>query len=137
MIKLSSKWDYAIKAIMYLLKNKDRKVKIWEIAKSEKISESLLRRVIALLEKSSIIITQKWRNWGLYLPSNLSNISLFDILISVGEELGVSECSMWTACENILDCSATILYSELQKGLNGIFKLYTLDKIEKFLRQRK
>ncbi|MDR1945113.1 MAG: Rrf2 family transcriptional regulator [Candidatus Peribacteria bacterium] len=44
---------------MFLIKNNDKKVNIEEIAKELNISESLLRRIIADLDKAGIITTYK------------------------------------------------------------------------------
>jgi Rrf2 family protein len=130
MIKLSTKWDYALKAIIFLIKNNDKKVKIKEIAKKQDISESLLRRIVADLDKAGIITTYKWRNGGVMIEKPLKSISVFDILLAVWEELWVSDCSKWLECENVENCSSSPLYMELQRGLNGILKLYTLDKLK-------
>ena len=131
MIKLSTKWDYALKAVIYLLNNADKKVKIGEISNNRDISESLLRRIIADLEKWKIITTYKWRNWWIQISKDFKNISIYDVLLAVWEELWVSNCSMWFSCENAEECSTSYLYNELQKWFNGILKLYTLDKIKK------
>ncbi|MDD2907790.1 MAG: Rrf2 family transcriptional regulator [Candidatus Gracilibacteria bacterium] len=131
MIKLSIKGDYAMKTIIYLLNNKGGLVKISDISLNENISESLLRRVVADLEKASIISTIKGRNGGIELSHNLSNISVYDVLLAVGEELGISNCTKGISCSNQLNCQTTDLYSMIQKGFNGVLKLYTLDKIIK------
>jgi DNA-binding IscR family transcriptional regulator len=89
-----------------------------------------LRRIIADLDKAKIITTYKWRNGGVSIEKPLKNISIFDVLLAVWEELWVSDCSKWLDCENLETCSTSPLYRELQKGLNGILRLYSLDKIK-------
>ncbi len=131
MIKLSTKWDYAIKTIIYLLKNNTSLVKISEISSDQKLSESLLRRVVADMERNSIIETLKWRNWWIKISKDLSTISIYDVLSSVWEELWISDCTKWVYCDNIDGCQTTGLYSLIQKSLNWVLKLYTLDKIIK------
>ena len=131
MIKLSSKWNYAVKAIVFLINNNNL-VNISEISKKEWISESLLRRIIADLEKSWIVNTIKWRNWWIKITQDLSKISLYDVLSSVWEDLWIRDCSWWLWCLNNDNCSTYSLYLELQKWFNWILKLYTLDKIKKF-----
>jgi len=128
MIKLSTKWDYAMKSIIYLLKNKDSVIKISDISSDLNISESLLRRIIASLHKSWIVYTKKWRNWWLSLWRDPKSISVYDVLFSVWEELWISECTKWNYCENKDICFTTHIYWNIQKWLNGILKLYTLDK---------
>lgn len=131
MIKLSTKGDYAIKTIIYLLWNNNCLVKISEISSSQKISESLLRRVVADMERSSIIETVKWRNGWIKISKSLNSISLYDILLSVWEELWISNCTKWISCDNHSNCYTTDLYSLVQKGFNWVLKIYTLDKIQK------
>ncbi len=131
MIKLSKKWSYSIKAIIFIAENYPKILQIKDIAQSLKISESLLRRIIAELDKSGILITTKWRDWGVQIAMDFKDISLYDILNSVWEELGISKCTKWIFCENSDNCNTTNLFSNLQKSFNWILKLQTLDKILK------
>ncbi len=131
MLKLSKKWSYALKAIIFIAENQEKLLKIIDISKELKISESLLRRIIAEMEKSWILITSKWRNWGVWLWMELNQISVYDILNSVGEELWISDCTKWIFCENNNNCNTTELLSNIQKSFNWILKLQTLDKIIK------
>lgn len=132
MIKLSKKWDYALKTIIFLANNKDNSFfTILEISKKLNISESLLRRIISELEKSWIIKTVKGRWWWIFLWKELKNISIFDILNSVNEELWITNCTKWLFCENQNCCDTTNIYNMLQKSFNWVLKIYTLDKIVK------
>ncbi len=131
MLKLSKKWWYALKAILYIAENKNKLIKILDLSKNLDISESLLRRIISDLEKSWIVITIKGRIWWVKIWKELNNISIYDILYSVWEELWITDCAKWLFCENIENCNTTILFSNLQKSFNGILKLQTLDKIIK------
>jgi len=131
MIKLSKKWSYALKAIIFIAQNNSSLVKIKDISISEKISETLLRRIIADAEKSELVKTVKWRNWWVKLWKELSKISVFDILKSAGEELWITECTKWESCSNLNNCSTTYLLWNLQKWFNSLLKINTLDKIVK------
>lgn len=130
MLKLSKKWSYAIKAIIYIAKFWEI-VKVSQIAKEQVISESLLRRIIADLEKEGLIITIKWRNWWVKLWRDTKNISTYDILNSVWEELSIRECTKWVICSNDNNCSTMKFYNILQNWFNSLLKIYTLDKIIK------
>ena len=131
MLKLSKKWSYALKAVIYIAQKSPELVKIQDISESLKISESLLRRIIAELDKSWILMTIKGREGWVSLWMDLKDISVYDILNGVWEELGISDCTKWLFCENLDSCSTTNLFSNLQKSFNWILKLQTLDKIIK------
>jgi len=130
MLKISKKWTYALKAVFYL----SWECKIFtvsEIAENQKISVSLLRRIIANLEKTGIIKTIKWRNWWVMLWKEKNKISVYDILFSVWEELWITDCTKWITCSNKDICLTTDFFHSLQINFNGILKLYTLDKIKR------
>jgi hypothetical protein len=50
--------------------------------------------------------------------------------LAVSEELWVSDCSKGLDCKNLDICYTFPLYGELQKAINGILKIYTLDKVK-------
>jgi DNA-binding IscR family transcriptional regulator len=76
-------------------------------------------------------MTIKGRVWWVKLWLDIKNISVYDVLNSVGEELWISDCTKWLMCENSENCSTTDLFWNLQKSFNWILKLQTLDKIIK------
>jgi Rrf2 family protein len=130
MIKLSKKWGYALKTVIYLAW-KDILLKVNEVSVAQNISESLLRRIIADLEKTWILITIKWRNGWVKIWKDLSKISVYDILYSVWEELSIRDCSKWIICYNNDNCLTVNLIKNLQKWFNGILKINTIDKLVK------
>jgi Rrf2 family protein len=131
MIKLSKKWDYAIKALVFIAESKENFFTVADIAKRNSISESLLRRIIADLEKSHIISTHKWRWWWVSLAKEIYQISLFDILSAIWEELWLTDCTRGDECDKQDSCSTTSVFHSLQHGFNTLLKIYTLDKIIK------
>ncbi len=128
MIKLSKKWSYSLKAMIYIAKS-DSLVKISDISESENIPESLLRRIVADLERKKILKTTKWRNGWVTLWKEINKISVYDILNAIREELWITDCTKWLTCYNHDSCSTTILLNNLQTGFNSLLKMYTLDKI--------
>lgn len=131
MIKLSKKWDYWLKSIIYLANRHWSLVKISDISRELSISETFLRRIIADFEKNSMLDTVKGRNGWVILKKELSSISLYDIFFSLWEDLNVSNCSTWNFCEKSKSCITTDIFKNLQKSFSWILKLYTLDKIIK------
>jgi len=131
MLKLSKKWWYALKAVLYIAERETELIKIIDISRELSISESLLRRIISDLERTNILSTIKGRSWGVKLWEGTNKISIYDILSSVWEELWITDCTKWLICDNSDVCSTTLLLWNLQKSFNWILKLQTLDKIIK------
>ena len=131
MLKLSKKWWYALKAVLYIAEHNDKLFKIIDLSNELDISESLLRRIISDLDKWWVLLTVKGRTGWVKLWKKLKQISVFDILFLVWEELWITECTKWEFCERIDSCGTTNLLWNLQKSFNWILKLQTLDKIIK------
>ena len=130
MIKLSKKGWYALKAVIHVAKSKEL-VHITDISASEKISLSMLRRIVPELEKAGILETTRGRTGWITLGKKVHQISVYDILFAIGEELWVTDCTKWLECENQNQCSTESLVWNLQKGFNTLLHIYTLDKIIK------
>lgn len=130
MINLSKKWSYSIKAVLFVAK-KGIQTNIEEISLVQNIPKSILRRIIADLEKTWIIKTIKWRNGWIILWRDLNKISLFDILLASQEKLWISNCTKWEFCDNLAICDTSNIMLNLQKWFDSLLKLYTLDKIIK------
>jgi DNA-binding IscR family transcriptional regulator len=76
-----------------------------------------------------IIKTIKWRKGWVKLWKKLNQISIYDVLNSVWEDLSISDCTKWSLCYNIDNCNISSLIWNLQKNFNVILKLKTLDKL--------
>ena len=131
MIKLSKKWDYALKAICYIADRPLELVHIKDIATSEEISESMLRRIIANLEKTWLLRTVKGRNGWVQLAKSPNLITVYAILEAVWEELWLTDCTKGIYCEKKWDCYTTGVLGNLQRWFNALLKMQTLDKIVK------
>ena len=130
MIKLSQTGDDALKALCYIA-DRGNLVQIKEIVASQGMSETCLRRIIADLNRAGILITKQWKWGGVLLNQPLNKISLFEIFIAVGEEIGITDCTKDTYCDKKMDCYTTDVLGNLQRGFNSLLKMQTLDKIIK------
>jgi len=68
-------------------------VQIRDIALHEGMSETCLRRIIADLNTGGILETKQGRNGGVQLAKSPNQISVFDIFLAVGEEMGITDCT--------------------------------------------
>lgn len=125
MIRLSQKWFYTLSALVFIAWQ-DRLVKIKDIVIEQNMSESLLRRIIADLEKEGIIESFRGRNGGIKLAKSPEHITLFSIFKAVGEEIGIRDCTKWIICNKKNQCQTAPIFFRLQKGFNSLLQIYTL-----------
>ncbi|NDK09959.1 Rrf2 family transcriptional regulator [Candidatus Gracilibacteria bacterium] len=128
MIKLSKTGDDALKALCYIA-DKGELVQIRDIVASQGMSETCLRRIIPELQKAGILLSKQGRGGGVMLAKVPDTISLYDIFVAVGEEIGISDCTKNIYCEKKTDCYTTNALGNLQRGFNSLLKMQTLDKI--------
>lgn len=130
MIKLSQTWDDALKALCYIA-DRDSLVQIKDIVAAQWMSETCLRRIVADLNRAWILNTKQWKWWGVILAKAKETISIYDVFLAVGEEMGITDCTKDLYCDKKQDCYTTDVLWNLQRGFNSLLKLQTLDKIIK------
>lgn len=130
MIKLSQTWDDALKALCYIADRGDL-VHIKDVVESQGMSETCLRRIIPDLHKAWILLAKPGRGWGVMLAKNPEKISIYDVFLAVGEEIGITDCTKDLYCDKKENCYTTDVLSNLQRGFNSLLKMQTLDKIIK------
>lgn len=128
MIKVSKIWDYSLRSVIYVAE-KWELVKIKDISKDQEISESLLRRIIAMLEKAWVLKTIKWRNGWVMLAKTPDKISMFDIFEAVDEEMSICKCTNGGNCDILDKCLTAKPYIAMQITFNTLLKSQTIDKI--------
>jgi len=71
------------------------------------MSETCLRQIIPDLHKAWILISKQWRWGGVQLSLEPKQVSVYDILLAVWEELGLTDCTKDIYCEKKDDCYTT------------------------------
>ncbi|MDO9231817.1 MAG: Rrf2 family transcriptional regulator [bacterium] len=98
MLKISTKGEYGLRAIVNLARNYPQIKNIKEISIEEKISAKYLERLIGDLRKSGLVKSIKGKNGGYVLARKPKEIS-------AGEIIEIMEGPMTAKCQGI-HCSA-------------------------------
>ena len=87
-MRLTSKGRYAVRAILDLtFSSNGRPVRLQEIAERQKISLHYLEQLFRRLRKGSVVKSVRGPGGGYVLARSMDEISIKDILISVGENI--------------------------------------------------
>lgn len=87
---ISSKSNYALKAMIYIAINNDKKVKIKDISKSEDIPAKFLEQVISLLNKNGLLRSFRGNNGGYQLTKNPKDYNVYEIITSVDGRIDIN-----------------------------------------------
>ena len=127
---ITREMDYAVRVVRAL---KDgTKVSASEVAKKEHLPQAITYKVLNSLLKSKLIGSMRGVNGGYYLKCDLSNTTLYDICVALGEDMSITECVRegYDCIKN--RCGECILnkeFNRIQSSLNRELQMTTLDKL--------
>lgn len=127
---ITREMDYAVRVVRAL---KDgTKVSASEVAKKEHLPQAITYKVLNSLLKSKLIGSMRGVNGGYYLKCDLTNTTLYDICIALGEDMSITECvrERYDCINN--RCGECILnkeFNRIQSSLNRELQTTTLDKL--------
>jgi len=127
---ITREMDYAVRVVRAL---KDgTKVSASEVAKKERLPQAITYKVLNSLLKSKLIGSMRGVNGGYYLKCDLTNTTLYDICIALGEDMSITECVRegYDCINN--RCGECILnkeFNRIQSSLNRELQMTTLDKL--------
>ena len=102
-MKLSTKSRYAITAIIDLANNMDTSVSLKDISERQSISLSYLEQLFCKLKNFGVVKSQRGPGGGYTLKRKASDITLYEIITAVEENIDQTQCG------GNLDCQKTSL----------------------------
>lgn len=129
-MKFTKQAEYAVILASELACDKCRSLR--EIAGRCQISYAFLRKVAFKMAGYGLIKGEEGKNGGYHLVKSAQEISLKDILDSIGEPLiTCSCCEGGKECSTSAVCPRNSILASLQKGIGEIFGSLTLDALIK------
>jgi Rrf2 family protein len=130
-MKISTKSQYGLRAMIYLAKNKSRVCPLKEISKKEGIPFDYLEKIISKLEKIGLVKAKKGIQGGYFLAKKPSEIKIGEIIESLEEKSNLVKCLRYF-CPRSKRCSAKFFWQKLNKAINSALNSVTLaDLIKK------
>lgn len=84
--------DYAVRALIYAARHKDKRICVREVVKELKIPRPFLRKIIQILNKNGIVLSCKGKGGGFSLVNKPDNIFLVDLIKIFQGPLKLNEC---------------------------------------------
>jgi len=127
-MKISKKTQYGLRAIIFLAKNKGEIVPLSEISKREKIPFYYLEKIFSLLEKAKLVKAKKGVQGGYFLTKDPQKIKVKKVLECLEGKTKLAQC-LFGFCAREKECSAKILWKELDKSINKTLNNINLKKL--------
>ncbi len=107
--------DYAIRMLIFMALNKDKKYTTDEIAEIIDVPRSFLPRIIASLSAKKIVFTYRGKTGGIKLAKDPSEISLMEVIEAIDGHIVISPCLVDAdICNFVNICKLRVFWENLQ-----------------------
>ena len=134
MIAITRAAEYSLRATAALVqfRDSDRTATVAEIAVSEAIPESFLRKLLKPLIRADIVRSERGYSGGITLAKPPSQISVLDVIEAVDGKLALNDCVLNpTECGLIARCAIHGLWVDTTEMLQEHLRNYTLEDIQR------
>ena len=128
-MKLSTKSRYAITAIIDLAKNQNGAVSLKDISVRQGISLSYLEQLFCKLKNKKVVISRRGPGGGYTLNRKSSDISLFQIITAVDENIDQTQCAGSMNCLKYKPCTTHHVWTGLNKIIKDYMKSITIEDV--------
>jgi Rrf2 family protein len=129
---LKKNTDYAVRAIIYMAKNKGRLVSSSEIAEGERIPLPFTRRLLQVLAKEKLIRTREGVKGGVLLKRSPARIRLSDVIRMFQGDVTLSKCLFRKEiCPSRARCVLRRKMARIEEMMNREFRKLTIDDLMK------
>lgn len=137
MLELSTTTGYALLALGYLERCRDRWVLAREIADHTEVAAPYLSRILYTLGKHGLVIAKRGYRGGFRLARPGTQIALLDIVDAVEHRPRTSRCLLGLArCADQSACPIHLLWKTASSQVEASLSALTLDKIAEAVSQR-
>jgi Rrf2 family protein len=134
MLKISTKSQYGLRAMVYLARFPKQISSLKTISKSEEIPFDYLEKIISKLEKASLIKSKKGVSGGYCLAKNPSKIKIGEIIRILEGDIVLVKCisgQKGCMCTRERECLTKSFWKKIQDSLNSALNSLTLKDLIK------
>lgn len=119
--------DYALRVLMYLALNPDRRVRIRDVAEAYDISRNHLMKVVNKLTRAELVHASRGVNGGLILARPASEISVGEVVRKCEDDVALVECFRpENKCVITPDCQLKNIFGDAQSAFMEILDQSTI-----------
>lgn len=128
MFRISKKTEYGILALQYIMKTQnEHAATVREISKEQRISQTLLAKILQQLAKKNIIQSVQGPRGGYVIKGDGNSVSLKDIFEAIEGPIHLTECDDDDkCCDRYSMCSLKDSFMPIHRQITGYFENITL-----------
>ncbi len=128
MLHLTMTGEYAVRAMLHLAAQpRGAVVPIREISKAWDIPATFLRKIVQLLTKAGLLLSQRGANGGVTLAKPVEQISLLEVVTAAEGKLVLNACLLHPgACSRDRWCAVHLVWQQAQRSVENILGAHSL-----------
>ena len=90
---ISRNTDYAVRAVCYIARQKEKIISVTDLVKALNIPRPFLRKILQVLNKKSILISYRGKGGGFQLAGRADKVFLLDLIEAFQGPFRLNECT--------------------------------------------
>ena len=133
MIRLTKAGEYGLRAIRYLVENReDKRISIGDISENKNIPEPFLRKLFKPLVQHGIIHSTRGVSGGVRLARDPKEITVLEVVEALEGPLALNDCLLDdAACEFLAECGMHDVWEEAQAAMAKVLRSKDLTDLTK------
>ena len=131
-MRLSKFTDYSFRTLIYLANNRYKVCTVDALYVKLKISKHHLKKIVNILAKTDLIISNKGRTGGIKLGLDPEDINLGEVIKITEENLNIADCFKNNKCCSYIkpsNCKIKCIMTEALDSFINEFSKYTLQEL--------
>ena len=128
-VKLNSYTEYAFRILLYLLMNKEKRVKVQDIADYYSASLNHFNKVVQKLSKLGYIKTSRGKNGGVLITQEGEEVTLDKLILQMEPPEELAQCSGGSShveCRLASHCKLRQVFQSAQTGFYAHLRDYKI-----------
>jgi len=129
-MQLTKFTDYALRVLLFLAQNQDKRITIDDISNHYHVSRNHLMKIVHSLSVAGFIHSSRGRNGGLSLGMDASSITVADVILHTEKNMELVECfETGSTCMLESDCVIRHILHRAQDSFIEVLSLFSLADI--------
>ena len=90
---ISRNTDYAVRAVCYIARQKEKVVSVTDLVKALNIPKSFLRKILQTLNRKALLVSYRGKGGGFQLAGSADKIFLLDLIEAFQGPFRLNECT--------------------------------------------
>ncbi len=127
---ISRNTDYAVRAVCYIARQKEKVVSVTDLVRALNIPRPFLRKILQILNRKALLVSCKGKGGGFQLAGSADKIFLLDLIEAFQGPFSMNECTFKKEiCPDRKKCFLKRKIDSIERYVYSELRSITIDSI--------